>query len=120
MKLNKNSKRILTAIALGGLLGVLCILGVGVRIGYAGNEWFLTGMWYNRVIMGGIIGFAGGWTLIPGAQNWLKNAALRGLLLGIFVTSAIAITTGFKDVPSWFAGVAYGVIIDTVTTYLNK
>ncbi|WGI17326.1 hypothetical protein [Methanonatronarchaeum sp. AMET-Sl] len=106
---------------MGAILGIFCIIGVGGRIGFEGNEWFITGMWYNRVVMGAIIGFAGTWTLIPGKDNWLKNSAIRGLILGVFVTTAIAITTGFNDIPSWFAGVVYGVIIDVITTYyINK
>ncbi|RZN63346.1 hypothetical protein [Methanonatronarchaeum sp. AMET6-2] len=115
-----DKKRVGIATALGAFLGIFCIIGVGWRLGYTGNEWYLLGMWYNRVIMGAIIGFAGWWTLIPGPENWLKNSALRGLILGIIITSAIAITTAFKDVPSWFAGIAYGVIIDIATTYITK
>ncbi|MFO7967553.1 MAG: hypothetical protein R6U44_08145 [Archaeoglobaceae archaeon] len=115
-----NYKRLGISILLGAVLGILCIIGVGSRVGMTGNEWYLFGMWYNRVVMGVLIGFAGSWQLIKGRENLLKNAVVRGLILGTIVTSAIFFSTEFKDVPSWFAGIAYGVIIDVVATHFSK
>ena len=40
----------------------------------------------------------------------------RGFVLGLVVTTAIMFTSEFRDWPSFFAGVAYGVIIDWVAT----
>jgi len=113
-----NRKRMGMAVLLGAVLGIFCIIGVGARVDNA--PWYLFGMWYNRILMGILIGFAGGWTLIEGDDNTLKNAACRGLILGILVTSAIMFSTTFRDIPSWFAGVAYGVIIDVGATYFSK
>lgn len=116
-----NYKRLWISVLLGAVLGVLCIIGVGYRVGMTGNEWYLFGMWYNRVLMGVLIGFAGYWELIRGEGNSnLKNSAVRGLILGIIVTSAIFFSTEFRDMPSWFAGMAYGVIIDVVATRLSS
>lgn len=115
-----NRKRLGISILLGAFLGIFCIVGVGSRVGITGNEWYLFGMWYNRVIMGVVIGFAGYWKLVGGEQNSLKNAAVRGFILGIIVTSAIFFSTGLKDVPAWFAGIAYGVIIDVVATHFSN
>ena len=42
----------------GAFLGVFCIIGVGTRTGYSGNEVYLLGMWYNRVVMGLIVGLS--------------------------------------------------------------
>ncbi|MFW6040672.1 MAG: hypothetical protein ACOC85_02435 [Thermoplasmatota archaeon] len=106
------TKRLIIAIIMGAALGVLCIVGVGMRIGYSGNELFLFSMWYNRVIMGILIGLAYDIKII----NSDKNFILRGLLLGLIVTSAITLTSEFKDWPSFFAGIAYGVIIDWAAT----
>lgn len=106
------NRRLSLGVLSGALLGVLCIVGVGMRVGYAGNELYLFAMWYNRVVMGLMIGLAGGLTIVDSP----KNRYVRGLLLGFVVTSAIMLTSGFRDWPSFFAGLAYGVIIDWVAT----
>ncbi len=118
--MKNNSRRLKVSIVLGAFLGIICIIGVGLRIGFLGNEWYLFGMWYNRLLMGVLIGFTGNWRLISGEENKYKNAALRGFILGTFVTSAILFSTNFRDLPSWGAGVIYGVIIDLVSTYLSQ
>ncbi len=102
------TKRLKISLAVGAVLGVFCIIGVGYRQGYAGNELYLFAMWYNRIIMGLLIGFAG---------NWLDDRfVIRGLILGTLVTTAFFFTTAFRDWPGWLAGVAYGVIIDYFAT----
>lgn len=118
-----NYRRIGIATLSGALLGILCIIGVGARIpgGYLPNMVFLIGMWYNRVIMGMLIGFAGDVNLFASAsENRLANAALRGLIFGILVSSAIFLSTEFRDLLSLFAGFAYGPIIDLVSTWTEK
>lgn len=115
--MNQKQKRISLSTLMGGILGIFCILGVGYRIGIEGNLWFLLGMWYNRVVMGLLIGFSGTWIIIKGEKNILKNAVIRGLLLGLIVTSAIFLTTELRDPISWIAGIIYGIIIDSVTTW---
>lgn len=107
-------KRLKTSILIGAFLGVFCIIGVGLRLGFKGNEWYLFSMWYNRVVMGITIGFAGQWKIINGDKT--KNSIIRGLILGTIVTSAIFFSTSFKDLPSWGDGIAYGIIIDYVST----
>lgn len=104
--------RVLLSVISGALLGVLCIVGVGTRIGFDGNLLFLFAMWYNRVITGLLIGLADGIKIIDLDKNFIP----RGLLLGLLVTSAITFTSGFRDWPSFFAGLAYGVIIDWIAT----
>ncbi len=118
-----NYRRIAIATLTGAILGVLCIIGVGARIpgGYLPNMVFLIGMWYNRVIMGLLIGFAGDVNLFSSAsEKKLVNAILRGLVFGILVSSAIFLSTEFRDVLSLFAGFAYGPIIDLVATWTEK
>lgn len=119
LKMNLLQKRFRVSISLGAILGVFCIIGVGYRRGFAGNEWYLFGMWYNRVLMGVLIGFADSWTLVSENENQLKNAVIRGLILGTFVTSAIFFSTSFKDIPSWGAGIIYGIIIDVGATHFS-
>ncbi|MFW6018031.1 MAG: hypothetical protein ACOCPX_04360 [Halapricum sp.] len=105
-------RRLTIGILTGAFLGIFCILGVGLRTGFAGNELFLLAMWYNRVILGLVIGLAGGIRLVDSDYN----VFLRGLLLGLVVSLAITLTSEFRDWPSFFAGIAYGVIIDWVAT----
>ena len=101
-------RRLVISIGLGAILGVFCIIGVGLRIGYQGNEIFLIAMWYNRVIMGLIIGFANDLNI----SKTPYNTIVRGALLGLLVTSAIFLSSEFRDLPSFLAGILYGVIID--------
>jgi hypothetical protein len=105
-------RRIILSFIMGAVLGVLCIIGVGTRIGFTGNGLFLIAMWYNRVLMGIVIGVAHDVKIIDSDKNFL----IRGFLLGLLVTLAITLTSGFLDLPSFFAGIAYGIIIDWVAT----
>lgn len=117
-------RRVAISIATGALLGVLCIVGVGTRLfagAYLENILYLFGMWYNRVIMGLLIGLAGGIVLIDKENpKSLANAALRGLILGVLVSSAIFFSDAYQDIMSLFAGFGYGIIIDVVATQLTK
>lgn len=104
-------KRLTVSLITGALLGIVCIIGVGIRTGkLGGNGLFLLAMWYNRVVMGLMIGLAGGWQLVDGA--W--NRYLRGGLLGFLVSLAIFLSTGLRDVPAFLAGIVYGLIIEYV------
>ena len=104
-------KRINLSIILGMILGVFCIIGVGTRISFNGNEVFFFGMWYNRVIMGLIIGLAG---------RLKFNLYLRGSFLGLIISLAFFLSANFRDVPGFFAGIFYGVIIDVFASKYSK
>ena len=103
-----NKKRLVIALICGALLGIICVIGVGLRLGFGGNELFILATWYNRVIMGLVIGLAGGMTVIKGKFNVL----LRGLLLGLMVSLALFLSTELLDPLGFMAGIVYGVIID--------
>ncbi|UWG47852.1 putative membrane protein [Halanaeroarchaeum sp. HSR-CO] len=105
-------KRLAIGVGMGAILGVFCIVGVGLRTGFQDNELFLVSMWYNRVVMGLVIGLAGGLRIVDSDRNVL----VRGFVLGLVVTTAITLTSEFRDWPSFFAGLAYGVIIDWTAT----
>ncbi len=110
-----NKKRIATALLTGAILGIFCIIGVGTRIGFE-NSIFLAAMWYNRIVMGLLIGLSGNIQITKGSSN----VFIRGALMGLFVSSAIFLSTEFRDVPSFFAGIVYGIIIDFVATKYEK
>ncbi len=107
-----DKKRLVSATVSGAVLGVLCIVGVGFRQGYSGNMVFLLATWYNRVVMGFLIGLAGDIQILDSKYN----RYFRGLFLGIFVSAAVFLSTGFRDPPSMAAGMVYGIIIDVVAT----
>jgi len=106
------SKRIAIAILTGSILGIFCIIGAITRLGLSGNELFLFALWYNRFLMGIVIGIASDLRIIK--TKW--NVLLRGGILGLIVTAAFFLSTGFRDIPSFFAGIVYGLIIDYVAT----
>ena len=117
-------RRIGIAVIVGALLGVLCIIGVGARIpGNYSNVIYLTGVWYNRVIMGLMVGFAGHVTLIKSEKEKnFVNAIVRGVIIGLVVSTATLLlsdTIPF-DWLGWFMGVVYGPIIDVVSTATEK
>jgi len=113
-----NVKRIGLATLIGAVLGIFCIIGASGRVGgWVGNEILLIGLWYNRVIMGILIGFAGTIELIKnGTKSKWINSILRGAILGLLVSLQFFLSTVFLDLPTFLAGIAYGVIIDLITT----
>jgi hypothetical protein len=111
------AKRLVVSLVGGAILGGVCIVGVGGRLGFAGNGLFLFGVWYNRLLMGLLIGLAG--ALKPLGAGKL-NAAVRGLALGTLVTLGLALATGFRDMMGFYAGIAYGPIIDLTATWLSE
>ena len=116
-------RRILIAVIVGALLGVLCIIGVGARIpGQYSNVIYLTAVWYNRVIMGLMVGFAGHFTIIKsGKEKNYANAIIRGLIIGLSVTSAtLLLSETILDWLGWFMGLLYGPIIDVIATATDK
>ena len=100
--------RMKTAIIMGALLGIICIIGVGFRFVYRNNTVYLISMWYNRLLMGIVIGLV--------ADRRRIMVVLRGALLGLMVSLAFFITTGFQDLIGFIAGIGYGIIIDYVAT----
>jgi len=111
-------KRIGISTLFGAILGIFCILGASGRVGgWTGNEILLIGLWYNRVIMGLLIGFAGDLYLIKNGNRskWL-NTTLRGAILGFLIPLQFYLSTNLLDLLSFFAGILYGIIIDLLCT----
>jgi hypothetical protein len=116
-----NVKRIGYALLIAIVLGIFCILGASGRVGgWAGNEILLIGLWYNRVIMGVLIGFAGDWIVIKteNRPKWL-NPLVRGAIFGLIVALQFYLSTVFLDLLSFLAGIGYGIIIDLLSTMFS-
>ena len=97
------SKKLKVSIISGALLGIICIIGGGIRMGYSGNQLYLFALWYNRLIMGILIGL----TEMKAGVNGL----VKGGFLGLIVSLAFYLSTGMSDLVSFLAGIIYGVII---------
>jgi hypothetical protein len=102
---NMLTKRMKLSLITGAILGVVCIIGALVRSGFKAETYWLFALWYNRLLMGFVIG-------LPLPNIGLKKAAFRGALLGLFVSFAFYSATGFGDVVSFLAGIIYGIIIE--------
>ena len=109
-------KRLFLSILTGAALGIICVIGISVRLGYEGNELFILATWVNRVVMGLVIGLASCYKI---KENTL-NVILRGAFLGLVISGSLFLATDFKDVPGFFAGIVYGMIIDYVATKYGK
>lgn len=99
------TKRMKVCIVSGAILGVFCIIGASIRSNFQSNTIYLFSLWYNRLIMGLVIGMAGdslGWTKV----------IIRGMLLGLIISFAFYSAIGFSDAVSFLAGILYGIIIE--------
>ena len=67
------TKRMQVCIAAGAILGVFCIVGAMVRSGFERDALYLFAFWYNRLLMGVVIGLAA-------AASGLSVALGRGAL----------------------------------------
>lgn len=101
------TKRMWVCIVSGAILGVICIVGALVRSGFTSDAIFLFSLWYNRLLMGLVIGAA--WKTMS-----LPKVLGRGAILGLIVSFAFYSSTGFNDVVSFLAGIVYGIIIEFV------
>jgi len=111
-----SGKRLTISIATGAVLGIFCIIGISMRMGFVGNELFILATWVNRLVLGLVIGLAPYYKI----KNSTKNVLFRGALFGFIISGSFYLATSFKDTPGFFAGIVYGVIIDYVATKYGK
>lgn len=110
------NKRLNVSLLAGAALGIFCIIGITVRMGYAGNELFILATWVNRVVIGLVVGLASSYIV----KDNLKSILLRGAVLGLIVSGSFYLATNFYDTPGFFMGIIYGMIIDYVATKYAK
>lgn len=99
------TKRMNASLLAGAVLGVFCIIGALVRSGFQIEYYLLFSLWYNRLLMGLVIG-------LPWPRIGMPKLLVRGAVLGLIVSFAFYSATGFTDVVSFLAGLVYGVIIE--------
>ena len=98
-------RRLIEGLIGGALLGVVCVVGAFIRSGNTASSAFIFSLWYNRVIMGLVVG-------APWPKAAKSKALLRGALFGLLVSFAFYSSTAFQDPVSFVAGIAYGVILE--------
>ncbi len=91
----------------GATLGVVCIVGASIRTGFDLNASYLFAFWYNRLLMGFVIGLLDG-------KLGLPKILYRGALIGLIVSFAFYSSTGFGDPVGFIAGIIYGAVIEYV------
>jgi len=102
-----NIRRIGISLLMGAILGVFCIIGARLRFEGQLDNIYLFSFWFNRVIIGLVIGLASKCFTLP-------KALFRGAILGAFVSFAFYSSTGFLDPVGFIAGIVYGIIIEFV------
>jgi hypothetical protein len=107
------SSRMKIAVMTGALLGVVCIIGAQLRSGFAWEPVALFAFWYNRLLMGVMIGLA------PEGKK-LSRALVRSGGLGLLVSFAFYVSTGFKDPVGFWVGLPYGLVIETVASRFRR
>ncbi len=99
------NRRMLVSLIAGALLGVVCIVGASIRSGFGLDATFLFAFWYNRLLIGFVIGLL---DISPG----LPQVLYRGALIGLLISFAFYSSIGFGDPVGFIAGIIYGVIIE--------
>ena len=102
------------------VLGIFCIIGQSQRMPenpLPSGTIYLLHAWYNRVIMGLMIGFAGKWVIIK--EKPLYNAILRGAILGILVSVSFGLLNQQLEILYFFAGILWGILADFITTKIQ-
>lgn len=107
------TKRLKLALLGGAVLGIVCVVGAYLRSGGTASPTFVFALWFNRVIIGLVIG-------APWLATGRNKSLLRGAILGLLVSFAFYSSTGFQDPISFIAGVVYGVILEAWLSRLEK
>jgi hypothetical protein len=105
--------RLIYSLGFGAILGVVCIVGASLRMPNELSNAYLFGFWYNRFLMGLVIG-------LFARPKTIKVAVIRGIILGAVVSLAFYSSTEFFDLTGFLAGVVYGVIIELALIFVIK
>ena len=107
-----NQKRLKRALITAFIFGILCVLSFIIRFGYKENFIYLLALFYNRLLIGVVIGLL--------SQKKGIIVLLRGLLLGLLIGLGLYISSEFKDVIGLIGGGIAGLVIDAVASqYTN-
>lgn len=118
-----NFRRLIITTITGALLGVICIVGLGIRSfdgDFLNNIVYLMGIWMARLVLGVTMGFVEEFIIIPGL-GWKKwvNVSIRGIFFGLLFSTMVLLIDPLFNFISFGAGIAYGLVIDLVATFLT-
>lgn len=103
-----NTRRIKISLALGVVAGAICLYGTMTGIPGVLTVPILATIFYDRVLLGFVVGIAGGLKIHP---------LIRGAIIGAVVSLLIAIPSGVTGGALLIsAGVVYGIVIDLMAT----
>ena len=108
-----NKQRILITTITGALLGIFCIVGANLRYEGTLSNAYLFAFWYNRVVMGFVIGL-----LICKGPIW--KMVLRGAIIGLAIGFMFYSATEFLDLTGFMVSAIYGVIIEFVAYFIEN
>ena len=107
------SKRLKLALVGGAVLGIVCVVGAYLRSGGTASPTFIFALWFNRVIIGLVIG-------APWDTTNRNKSLFRGAVIGLLVSFAFYSSTGFQDHISFITGLVYGVILEAFLSRVEK
>ncbi|XMB72919.1 hypothetical protein RJI07_03170 [Mycoplasmatota bacterium WC30] len=101
------NKRLIASLLTGAILGVVCIIGAQLRYDGVLKTGYLISFWFNRVLIGLVIG-------LISSNICLPKRILRGFLVGLLISFAFYSATEFMDLTGFLVGGIYGMIIEFV------
>jgi len=101
------------ALIIAAACGVFCAYGTSTVeiLGFEVTMPYLITIFYSRLLMGFVIGFADHWILL---KRQLLNAIIRGAIIGAIFSIGISFYGG--AVPLISFGIIYGAITDLAAT----
>ena len=115
-------RRLTVGTVLGALLGVVCVSGVSQRLPAApvpNETLYLVNAWFQRLLMGVLVGLAG-WIRLVGRVDSGLNAAMRGVLCGALTSVPFAFLGQEVTVTYFLAGLGFGCVCDLLTTLHSR
>ncbi|WP_455276710.1 hypothetical protein [[Eubacterium] cellulosolvens] len=112
-----NIKRMLISLVVSALCGVFCAYGTStVEIpGFEVTMPYLLTIFYNRLLMGFVIGLAGSVRIL---KKESFNSIIRGIVIGAIISVGISFYGGgFAFIG---AGILYGALTDFLATRFGK
>jgi hypothetical protein len=105
------SKRLINSVLLGLVAGLLCYLGGKYGAHMVFGKRMVLGLLLNRAMIGFVIG----------VTSWKLNYVLRGAIIGILVSSLMAVYAPLQGaIMVTLFGMVYGIVIDWLVTGVMK
>ena len=102
------------SLILGALGGVYCVIATAAfnRVSIK----FLVYIWYNRVILGFVIGIADNIILF---KNKYGNPIIRGAVIGLILGIILIIIPGLAAISYLITGIIFGALFDLIATQMT-